>query len=261
MITEPELTGGSTAEPSRGSHPADAVRQTAPRAGRRGARRPWLWGALAGAVAASGVWVGPVLAGGLSPPGGPPDLHGYRIGASPCAGRAFDVLATAVGADSTSTTPASFSRGPALDRAQCTYAARTAPEHGWATGYQLLASVDLHKTTDPRAEFEDERAVDDATLIAADTVTEVRGLGDDAYLLTFDDQTRILKVLRGGAVITLRLTAATRWAGAGPGPRPGELLSETPQVPQPADLGRVSPALTRAARALMATLRTSGPHE
>ncbi len=224
----------------------------APRGAPPWRRPPWLWGALAGAVAASAVWAAPLAHGG-SAQDSRPDLHGYAIGFSPCAGRPFDALATAVRARTTSTAPASFAHGPALDRARCTFTAAGALDQGWATSYTVRATVDLHKLTDPRAEFEDERALDTTSLTVADSTAEVPGLGDKAYSLTFGDQTQ-LKVLSGGAVITLRLTAASRWAGSGAGPTPGDLVSDTPQQPDTSDLGGYTPQLAGAARAMMAAL-------
>jgi hypothetical protein len=261
MITEPELTGDSTGDHFRRAEVADVVDDLGSRAGRPWRRPPWLWGALAGAAAASAVWAGPALAGAAPHQAGPPDLHGYRIGYSPCSGHAFDALATALRARTTRTAPASFAHGPAVDRAQCVFSADTAADEGWATGYAVQASVDLHHLTDPRAEFEDERALDTTSLTVADSTTEVPGVGDDAYSLSFGDETQILKVLRGGAVITLRLTAATRWVGSGASPAPGDLVSDTPQPPRSPDLPRFTPGLATTARAVLAALgdqRTGG---
>lgn len=269
MITEPEPVGGSTWDRLRRTGDAevadvmddlvdDTVDDMAPRGGARPWRRPpWLWGALAGAAAASAIWASP-LAGAAPHRAAPPDLHGYRIGYSPCSGRPFDALTTAVGAATTSTAPASFTHGPAVDRARCTFTADAAPDHGWATGYTVLTSVDLHKVTDPRAEFEDERALDTTSLAVADTTTEVPGLGDDACTLSFGDETQILKVLRGGAVVTLRLTADSRWAGPGASPAPGDLVSDTPLPPRTPDLPGLTPALAAAARTVLTALSDQG---
>lgn len=272
MITEPELTGDSTGDhlprprtaeaaaeaDIEGAELADVVGGLGPRADTRPWRRPpWLWGALAGAAAASAIWAGPALAGAPHH-ASPPDLHGYRIGYSPCSGRPFDALITAVGAATTGTAPASFAHGPAVDRARCTFTAGAVPEHDWATVYVVETSVDLHKLADPRAEFEDERALDTTSLTVADSTIEVPHLGDDAYALSFGDETQILKVLRGGAVVTLRLTAATRWVGPGASPAPGDLVSDTPLPPRTPDLSHFGPALTTAARTVLTALSDQG---
>lgn len=252
--------------------------------------------ALAGAVAASVLWGGAAYAAMALHGATGPDLHGYAIGYSPCAGQVFDPLARAVGAVSTGTAPAVFAHSPSLDRAQCGFSADapggpapagpapgtasaagtghnpgsapdsgTVPDIGAAprsakdparTTYRVDAVVALHRLSDPRREFHDERALDPVSLVPADRVAAVRGLGDEAYALTFGDRTQMLKVRHGGAVLTLRLTTRSSQivAAGGDVPAGDSAPGATAAAPAP-DLVRLSPALVGCARAMLAALR------
>ena len=214
----------------------------------------WLWGVLAGAAAASAVWAAMLAAGAGPYHGDRPDLHGYRINGSPCGAATFRTLTKAVKASGTEATPASIVHGTAVDRAQCTFTATASPKTGWTTTYAVDVSVDLHKLADTRQEFEQEHAFDTSSLTAADRSVPVHGLGDEAYALTFTGQAQELKVLRGGAVITLRLTAHTFWSGSGYGPGPGGVVADTAPLPTP-NLTSYRPALTATARTLLTSLK------
>jgi hypothetical protein len=249
MIGEPELTGAGGPQ---GPRLPDVVADLSagPGSGHAGpgrirARGPWLWGALAGAAAVCAVWAGTASAAGSPAPG--PDLHGMRIGSSPCAGGTFGALLRAVGAGSGIADPAVFSHGPALDSARCDFAVQAPARRGAATAtrYDVAVSVDLHKTVDPRPEFDDQHGLDPETLAPADRTTALPGLGDEAYALALADGSEAVRVLRGGAVVTLRLTAAAvpRTEGA-PG-RPGAADAGTNDL---------TPALASAARTVLATL-------
>lgn len=252
MITELELTGDGE-DDGDGDRPAPDV--VAARGGPRLPTPPlWLWGVLAGAVAASAVW-GVLLAAGIGPyHADRPDLHGYRIDGSPCAGGTFAVLAKAVKATGSQSTPASIVHGTAVDRAQCTYSATTSPAVGWTTAYTLDVSVDLHKLSDTRGEFEQERSFDTSSPAVADSSVAVPGLGDEAYALTFTGQAQELKVLRGGAVVTMRLTDDTFWSGSGYGPGPDGISASATALPATPALPAFRPALTAAARTLLTGL-------
>ena len=253
MITELEPTGDGRDDGDGGRPAPDVV------AGRGGSRLPaaplWLWGAPAGAVAASAVW-GVLLAAGIGPyHADRPDLHGYRIDGSPCAGGTFAALAKAVKATGSESTPASLVHGTAVDRARCTYSATTSPAVGWTTAYTLDVSVDLHKLSDIRGEFEQERSFDTSTLTVADSSVPVPGLGDEAYALTFTGQAQELKVRRGGAVATIRLTDNTFWSGSGYGPGPDGITASTTALPDTPALPAFRPALIAAARKLLTGLQ------
>jgi hypothetical protein len=209
------------------------------------ARLPgWLWGALAGAVAVSLAGASLAYAGVLPQRHPGPDLHGYRLGQSPCAAHAFDAFGDTIGAADTEVWPAVFEHTPALDRAHCGYIAKGARSQGESTSYDIDVEVDLHRRTDPAAEFDAEKGVDPSSLQYATRTTPVTRLGDEAYLLSFDDPVRILKVRSGGAVITLRVNASTQPYGTGPD-------SEEPDLP---DLSRLTPGLVAAARTIMADM-------
>jgi hypothetical protein len=211
---------------------------------RNDGRLPWLW-AAGGAAAASAA----LLASGVGPhQEDPPDLHGYRISAGPCAGGTFAPLAKAVNGSDGSPTLPSVTHGSAIDRAQCSFAVNTAAARNWTTTYVVNLTVALYKVADPRPEFENDRR-SDATLAVADSTTEVPHLGDKAYALSFNDQSQDLKVLYGGAVIYLSLSDSTFWTGADRSPGAGDL------TPSSAGLQTFTPALADTARAVMAALR------
>jgi len=255
MITEPEPIEDGRPDGDRQVTGLDVVRGFGREAADRRPIPPWLWGALAGAVAASVVWTALLLAGVGPYHDGRPDLHGYRINGSPCRAGTFDALVTAVGATDTDTTPASIVHGTAVDRAQCTFTASTSPAAAWTTTYTLDLSVDLHKLADTREEFEQEHAFDTSSLEIADSTTRVRGLGDAAYALTFTDQAQELKVLRGGAVITLRLTSHAYWSGSRYGSGPGSAAADQVTAPGAPGLPSLRPALVAGARTLLTSLK------
>lgn len=223
MISEPEMVGGSQAAPAplpapRTAEPAGPERDddaasdliegassTEPPTRRR-LPRHWTW-ALTAAATTCALWAAGLTAWQHAQPDGP-DLHGYQLTGSPCARGS---LAPLVGTSPTHsyTNPALFSHGPALDRADCS--AGTVEIHGSADqplSSTVSVSVELHKKTDPRAEFADQRsltfpALSSPSLVPADEVTPVPGLGDEAYLLAVDSGEIELKVLHGGLVLQL----------------------------------------------------------
>lgn len=203
MISEPELSGGPE-EPPR----AEVIGDPGPATGRGiGGRRPLVWG-LGGVVLASAVWAGGVQAYARHHGGGP-DMHGYVLGDSPCAGRTLDPLTAALKVtEAESVSPAAVHLGRALDQIRCTVSAAGPPPEG-DTGmarYEVFVGIDLHKATDPRPDFDDQRGLDTTDLAPVDSVRSVPGLGDEAYLLAISAQTQELRVLHGGAVFTLTVT-------------------------------------------------------
>jgi hypothetical protein len=159
-------------------------------------------------VLASAVWSGGVQAYARHHGGGP-DMHGYVLGDSPCAGRTLTPLTTALRAtEAESVSPAAVHLGRALDQIRCTVSAAAPPPEG-DTGmarYEVFVGIDLHKATEPRPDFDDQRGLDTTDLAPVDSVTSVPGLGDEAYLLAISAQTQELRVLHGGAVFTLTVT-------------------------------------------------------
>lgn len=198
MISEPELTGG----PDEGG--AEVLSDADRPPFRGGARRPWVW-AVGGAVLASAVWAGGLRLWSVQH-GGQPDLHGYALGDSPCAGNALAPLTEALHASyANAVTPAAARIGPALDQIRCTLAVGSHRQGKWTDSYDILVSIDLHKRTDPRVEFDDQVKIDASDLTPVVRVRRVSGLGDKAIMQEIDQRTVELKVLHGGAVFTLAL--------------------------------------------------------
>jgi hypothetical protein len=216
VISEPELTGG-LAGPEAADLVSDVDRPPRPPRSavlRPGSRRLWAAG-LGGALVASAAWAGGLHADGLRTDGprraGAPDMHGYVLHDSPCAGPVLKPLTDALKATDTRTvSPAVVHLGPALDQIRCTVeTASPIPLHGGTARYEVVVAVDLHKATDPAAEFEDQRDLDVSDLIPVTTIESVPDLGDKAYFLTISTGSQQLKVLDGGAVFTLTLTGYT----------------------------------------------------
>lgn len=251
MISEPEMPDeqGSDIPGDLLSGPGD------PGTGAVGVRTPrgWLWG-VGGVVVASAVW-GAVMHGtGTSGP----DLHGYHLSGNPCSSAAFDPLKKALGQRDFAVSNATVSKGPALDKLSCLLSTRSQSDDAGATTYSIYVSVDLHKKSDPRAEFENARDAKVSTLpgngegngmlftdtgfTSAADVHPVTGIGDEAYLLTGDSTGQTLEVLHGGAVLTLQLSGYND-VGVDSGASPEDL-----------DLTRFRSTLTTTMRHLMTSL-------
>jgi hypothetical protein len=210
------------------------------------ARRHWRW-ALGGVAVASALWATGLYAY-ANATGGGPDLHGYHVGANPCAGRAMKPLTDAIGDDRTVSNPEKQVTGPALDLTRCEVFAHSTANGGWAALYRAEISVELHKKTDPRGEFEDERGLREDSLEPPETIRTVAGLGDRAYLVTATDAIEMLKVLHGGAVFTLTVTGDTRLTDLRVDPEAGQ--------PDPPNMDRLQPGMIASVRNIMAALRS-----
>lgn len=250
MISEPELTGG----PDEGGAEVISDADRRPGGGWSGAgRRPWVWG-VGGVLLASAVW-----AGGLrvwtAQHGGPPDLHGYVLGDSPCAGSTLGPLTSALHAQySTAVTPAAARLGPALDQIRCSLAVGAPDGSGGTDSFDVFVTIDLHKRTDPRAEFEDQTQIDGSDLTPVKSVRKVTGLGDEAVAQTLSRLSEELKVLHGGAVFTLTLTGySTDFVS-------DDTLGALHGGPKhvSSDVGRFEPALVEAMRNVMKGQQSSG---
>lgn len=247
MISEPELTGGPEDPVPEVISDADREPRPAGSAGPAGVpgRRAWVWG-LGGVVVASAAWAGGLHAYDLHRHHGP-DLHGYALGESPCAGDTLKPLTRALGAtEFQAVSPAVVHLGPALDQIRCTISATSAIPHTGSGRYEAFVTVDLHKKTDPRAEFDDQRDLDTTDLVPVESTEPVPGLGDEAYLVTISDQTQELKVLHGGAVFTLTLTGYNSYSVS------DDTLKSLPDgTAAVTDLGVFRPALVEAMRNVM----------
>lgn len=278
MISEPELTGGDPDDPngpdgysksdtsatsaastastaSADSHPADLVADFdgAPRpAAAPRVRPPWVW-VLGTVVATSVLWTGGLFVydRGHSDL---PDLHGYRIGASPCTRSVFKPLSDAVGATESQGSPAVEHHGPALDQTRCDFSAQAPYAQGGTTSYTVGVTVELHKRTDPREEFDDQARLDGASLADAVDIASVPGLGDEAFLATSGSQGQQLKVRHGGAVFSLNLNAYSD----------GNMSEDTlnglggGDYPLSPDLAQYQPVLIQVARNIMSGLQKKG---
>jgi hypothetical protein len=249
VITEPEMAG----QPEEPGDTADVVSGADARD--RG-RWPWLW-VFGTVLATSAVWALTLHGIGYGHDAAP-DLHHYRLTGSPCAGDDLQPLTDAFGTGHFASQPAQTRQGPTLDQTQCVLDAQGPAGAHWEAVYTVTVTVELHKKTDPAAEFVDRNRphgpnLDPSYVLPVidetDRVSPVPHLGDRAYLLTGDDRDRALTVLHGGAVFTLDLAADEQWAG--PGALPPDALGY-PQ--QPPGLSRFDPALTATMRHLMAVL-------
>ncbi|MGW2591150.1 hypothetical protein ACWCXC_12870 [Streptomyces sp. NPDC001515] len=218
MISEPEMAGedgtfGAPAPPDvldLGEQPPPPVRERRTWA----PWRRWLW-ALGGAVAASAVW-GAVLVA-YQPGDRAPELHGYRLDKDPCPGIRLKAIGAAVAPrEPGGSMSPSMLRHPVLDRVHCYISLREKDgrtDRDGADHYGVGVEIALHKKTDPREEFEAQR---NATGLGVEPGTEVEivpDLGEKAYLLTLPDGDTELRVLDGGAVLTLRLSSFFVYAG------------------------------------------------
>ncbi|MFE7139555.1 hypothetical protein ACFVAG_17575 [Streptomyces sp. NPDC057644] len=214
MISEPELVGEDGPGSSQDVVSGFDDRQ-GPGAGGRWRWRGVLW-AAGGALTASAVWATAVFAYGIG--GDPkPDLRGYRVESDTCAAVELKALAEVVRA--TETEPAETAldgiEHPALHRIRCTVflipadaAAQGRKEPaGWTESYEASVTAELHKETDPRPEFEASSTLTEIDGMEVTQVERVPDLGDLAHLLVLSDSVMQLKVVEGGAVVTLTLTA------------------------------------------------------
>jgi hypothetical protein len=253
VISEPELTGGLVGLPAPAGPrdlpaappPDDDVLATAGRdpAPRFRMPRHWRW-ALGGALAASAVWAGTVTA--WDPAGRTPDLHGYHLAPNPCAGRALGPLFDATPRHGFSPDPADTLWGSALDRTRCSAENLVGDDNGGSPyDYSASLTVELHKKTDPRPEFEDQHR---DTLPSVTRIDRVRGLGDQAYLLHVDPATLQLDVLHGGAVISLSFSVSPDPPTTAPHPDGSEM-------PAPQSPDRFAPQMVAAVRNVMADMK------
>jgi hypothetical protein len=257
VIGEPEMEGaeGFDAPPDI---VGDADRR--PLLGRF-SRRPWAWAACA-AVLTSAVWAGTLQATGYGRTH-PPDLHGYRIPDTLCASVNLEPLVDSLGAGPAGMgMPAIVTRSSVLDHITCQLSAVRTTLEGWMTTYTVTVEVDLHKKTDPAAEFDAAsraRALnpppgDDRILAYLDdegTTTHPRGIGDRADLTTAKYK-QTLAVRHGGAVLSITLTGATAWdTTRGPAPAGAD---GAPELSPVADTSEHAEDLVPAMRRLMAVL-------
>lgn len=206
MISEPEIDGAWDGDGEGGAARAaaggpDEVGAAAPVRG-----RPWWW-ALGGAVAASAVWAAAVL--GLEGRGGegPPPLA-YRVSQDLCREAPLSAVARAAGALVPMAT--SLGEGEAADWAYCSYTSAAMDSDADEVVYDAEFLVELHKKTDPEAEFAAGPGLAPRLRRGAVRFEEVAGLGERALITdSVGDQGPQLHVLDGGAVFTLSVEWST----------------------------------------------------
>ncbi|MET7366488.1 hypothetical protein ABZS61_11770 [Streptomyces sp. NPDC005566] len=255
MISEPEMVGefgGAVETPEvMGDSDRDPV-------GRR--RRPWLW-ALGGAVMASALWAAALLSYGVGDQA--PDMHGYRLDRDPCPVLRLKAIGTAIAPrESANGEESELSKHAALDQVQCSVPLRgpsgnERTEGGWTVEYAVGITVELHKKTEPGAEFEARLETAGPWIDREAKLETVPDLGDAAYLRTSDDGYADLWVLEGGAVLSLSLSASPQYESAD---RDGaynevEVGDEAGEEPGTPDLSPHHSAMISDMRDLMSVLR------
>ncbi|MGA6172839.1 hypothetical protein ACPEIF_21650 [Streptomyces sp. NPDC012600] len=224
MITEPELVGESG--PDRAADEMGGFDRKPTSGRRRGSGL--LWGA-AGALLASAVWASAVFVYGI---GGDrkPETHGYQLGERSCSALRLKALIASVGERIEPPELSSEPIGhPALDSVACSVSLSSSAttSTGWSSGLTVWMTAELHKETDPRAEFEARAGAKSLLGNEPERSEAVPGLGDQAYLLVLDERDAELRVLEGGAVITLAISLDMNHAGSDD----GEPSSDPPEFP------------------------------
>lgn len=197
MIGEPELDGAWDAD-----RPAEEIAKDEPPTALRGRARPWWW-ALGGAVVASAVWAGTLAAQDRFTSA--PRLA-YRHVEDLCEEVPLTELAKTTGAfDRNAHTDA---EGPAMDWSFCDYGTIGTEGNG---NYMAQVLVELHKKTDPEAEFAAGPSITWAFPREPASPEAVPGLGERALVSgTVLGSGLQLEVLDGGAVFSMSLA----WWGA-----------------------------------------------
>ncbi|MFJ3706634.1 MULTISPECIES: hypothetical protein [unclassified Streptomyces] len=230
MISEPEMAGEFGAAETRevvdgfAGHPGGGPRH----------RKPWLW-ALGGMAMASVLWTAALSLYGSDDRR--PEMHGYQLDQDPCPSVRLKSLGAAIAPrEPTMDMGTGLLQHAALDKIRCVIPLRSPveeerPVDGWSIEYTVGIAVALHKETDPGAEFEAQRRVTDLGFDPEAKLETVPDLGDKAYLLTRDEGDAELRVLEGGAVLSLSLAAITLYQSDGHG---DEGAGDEPDVPDPA---------------------------
>ncbi|MFD7031759.1 hypothetical protein ACFWAR_27410 [Streptomyces sp. NPDC059917] len=217
MISEPEADAGWTTEVTGSAEgppgsPAQDLAEGPGGAGRRAVRGGrWAW-ALGGAVVASALWAGSLYALGDRPDAPP---MAYALPEKLCDALKAKALTAAVG-DLRSGNPTSQTADhPAMGWAMCMMGSPSDTDRD--VTYNVWASVQLHKKTDPEPEFGVESPW--MSLTNAGDRIPVPDLGERAVLArTNDGQGPELRVLDGGAVFSLSVVSVSvkaRDPGAG----------------------------------------------
>ena len=180
-------TGGQGQVPAQQGGPFSGTPGTVPLSAVRDRRKVpgWIW-ALGGALLASAVWAGSLLAtGGFTADdngGGKADLAGYSYPSDMC--EPFDRSALAARYSQESGDPTSYgSKHRALSSAYCRVTLKTSGSE-YARTYVSFTG-DWHKESDPGPEFAPRQKAYKNRSDSTSTykVREVGGIGDEAYLV------------------------------------------------------------------------------
>jgi hypothetical protein len=142
--------------------------------------RAALW-TVVGAVVASAAWAGGVLL--LRDGGSDADLRGYHVVGDLCDSADFSPFGPGFKPSSSHT--ACTSKGDALDSMTCSQSMEGDSGASSLSAYTYL-QFDLHKKTDPGAEFTDTWKGYTQHKDEKYEVTPVSGLGDEAYVISSD---------------------------------------------------------------------------
>ncbi|MFF5702234.1 hypothetical protein ACFY7H_06995 [Streptomyces sp. NPDC012794] len=222
MISEPELGGEWADRP-----PAEFAEPPERRESRPRARWPW---ALGGAALASAAWAGTLAVQERHSAAGPPVR--YRHSEQLCAETPLKAVG-AVAGDLGVGMP-SHGESAALDWSHC-FSVGGRGDEPFTHDARVL--VELHRVTDPEAEFGWGPSLNEDLRSPSVEREEVPGLGERAVFSGEESGPR-LQVLDGGAVLTIRI----RWWRTG---EEGTGL----------DVDAVKAAMAEDMRALMARLR------
>ncbi|MFJ9544760.1 hypothetical protein [Streptomyces erythrochromogenes] len=226
MIGEPELDAAW--ETDHTTRPAEEIAPREREAGAAGARRPWLW-ALGGAVIASAVWAGGLYA------------FGDRLSAPELSYRATENLCQDFEARALSRIAGDLHRYRPMNQQNDHPAVRGAicvlQSGETVSNLSVRTQVDLHRRTDPEAEF-DVPSLWLAAEIGVGRTEAVQGLGERAVLIVAPGDAALqLRVLDGGAVFTIE----TYGTGSSPN--------------TPTDTAALQAAMVEDGRALLAALK------
>lgn len=263
MITEPEPGGGGEVDAQREELQGGSRSWAGPALARWAGPR-MLLAVGAAVVATSVVWTWALAAAGGAHA---PSLHDYRIPENTCTAENLQPFTEALGLQAFEADPGVVLRSRTLDHVSCSLFGTQSAGDGWTAQYTATVTVDLHKKTDPRAEFEDAGRLQDDTLALASQGTyatttavgvtrPVAHLGDLAFT-TLSDTRQTIRVLDGGAVISLSIDGTNQWQGPGRAPA----ADGAAQRPAVADTKFLRPALVPAMRQLMRSLAAAPAEE
>lgn len=218
--------------------------------------RPWLW-ALGGAAMASALWAAALFSYGVGDRS--PDMHGYRLDRDPCPSLRLKSIGTAITPrEAANATESELSKHEALDQVTCFIQLRSPsggeqPASGWSFEYTVGITVELHKETDPGAEFAARLRTAGPWIDREAKLESVPDLGGTAYLRTSDDGYTDLWVLEGGAVLSLSLSASPEYWSEDQGETAGG--DESGEEPDTPDLSPHHAAMISDMRELMSVLK------